>query len=206
MTLPVYPSAPHCNINGLTDLGAYAMRGMMDRGMLIDIDHMSQKAADQALDLMEARNYPGAVSSHSWTDPSYYPRIYSLGGVAVPVRLRHRAVPRRVALDEGRRRPALPVRLRRRASTPTASATSRRRDRAAPCSTRSSTFDGGSTVDRQRTGQRVYDVNVDGFAHYGMLPDWLQDLRLVAGPDGRRDRRRHESWRGGLPADPGAGH
>ena len=46
------------------------------------------------------------------------------------------------------------------------------------------TFDGGSVVDRQRTGQRVYDVNVDGFAHYGMVPDWLEDLRIVAGGDG----------------------
>jgi hypothetical protein len=47
------------------------------------------------------------------------------------------------------------------------------------------TFDGGSTVDRQRTGERVFDVNSDGFAHYGMVPDWLADLRIVAGADGQ---------------------
>jgi hypothetical protein len=47
------------------------------------------------------------------------------------------------------------------------------------------TFDGGSTVDRQRTGERVFDVNSDGFAHYGMVPDWLEDLRIVAGSDGQ---------------------
>ncbi len=183
VTLPVYPSAPHCNINGLTDLGAYAMRGMMDRGMLIDIDHMSQKAADQALDLMEARNYPGAVSSHSWTDPSYYPRIYSLGGVAVPYgfgteqflgewrSMKAVADPRYpfgfgAGFDTNGFGHQPPPRPGSAVQYPF------------------QTFDGGTTVDRQRTGQRVYDVNVDGFAHYGMLPDWLQDLRLVAGPDG----------------------
>jgi hypothetical protein len=31
----------------------------------------------------------------------------------------------------------------------------------------------------------VFDVNSDGLAHYGLLPDWLEDLRIVAGPDGQ---------------------
>ena len=26
-------------------------------------------------------------------------------------------------------------------------------------------------------GQRDWDINLDGLAHYGMLPDFLQDLR-----------------------------
>jgi hypothetical protein len=28
-------------------------------------------------------------------------------------------------------------------------------------------------------GRREFDLNVDGFAHYGMLPDFLQDLRNI---------------------------
>jgi hypothetical protein len=27
----------------------------------------------------------------------------------------------------------------------------------------------------------VYDVNTDGVDHYGLYPDWIEDLRLVAG-------------------------
>ena len=42
-------------------------------------------------------------------------------------------------------------------------------------------FDGGSVVDRQRSGTRVYDVNVDGVDHYGLYPDWIEDLRQVGG-------------------------
>ncbi|MBB4907578.1 amidohydrolase family protein [Actinophytocola algeriensis] len=184
VTLPVYPSAPHCNVNGLTDLGEYAMRGMMDRGMLIDIDHMSAKATDQALDLLESSDYPGVVSSHSWVDPSYYPRIYALGGMAVPYgwgtekflgewRSMKAAAGAGTdfgfgaGFDTGGFGHQPPPRSSSAVQYPF------------------TTFDGGATVDRQRTGERVFDVNTDGLAHYGLLPDWLEDLRIVAGPDGQ---------------------
>ena len=33
----------------------------------------------------------------------------------------------------------------------------------------------------------MFDVNVDGTAHYGLLPDWIESLRIEAGPvDGPR--------------------
>ena len=32
------------------------------------------------------------------------------------------------------------------------------------------------------TGERRFDVNLDGMAHYGMIPDLLQDLRNVGVP------------------------
>ena len=43
---------------------------------------------------------------------------------------------------------------------------------------------GGVTVSKQRSGERVYDINVDGVAQYGLYPDWIEDLRKVAGADG----------------------
>jgi hypothetical protein len=42
-------------------------------------------------------------------------------------------------------------------------------------------FDGGVTLERQRTGARVFDINRDGVAHYGLYPDWVEDLRHIAG-------------------------
>lgn len=33
------------------------------------------------------------------------------------------------------------------------------------------------------TGDRTWDVNVDGVAHYGQVPDWVEDLRLVGGQE-----------------------
>ena len=46
---------------------------------------------------------------------------------------------------------------------------------------------GGVTVRKQRAGERVYDINADGVAQYGLYPDWIEDLRMVAGgTDGDR--------------------
>ena len=44
-------------------------------------------------------------------------------------------------------------------------------------------FDGRQTIDKQRSGQRVYDINVDGVAHYGLFPDWVEDLRHIGGDE-----------------------
>jgi len=52
------------NVRGLTPFGAILIEEMMRRGMVIDIDHMSQKATDQALTFAEAADYP-VISSHA---------------------------------------------------------------------------------------------------------------------------------------------
>ncbi len=43
--------------------------------------------------------------------------------------------------------------------------------------------DGGSVIDKQTTGQRTWDLNTDGASHYGLVPDWIEDLRIVGGQD-----------------------
>jgi microsomal dipeptidase-like Zn-dependent dipeptidase len=55
----------HANQRTLNPYGRILLEEMMKRGMLIDIDHMSQKTLDAALDLAEARAYP-VLSSHAW--------------------------------------------------------------------------------------------------------------------------------------------
>ena len=42
---------------------------------------------------------------------------------------------------------------------------------------------GGVVVDRQVSGTRTYDVNVDGVAHYGLYADWIEDVRRLAGDE-----------------------
>ena len=48
-------------------------------------------------------------------------------------------------------------------------------------------FDGGTLVDRQRSGTRTFDINTDGVAHFGLFPDWWERLRLTAGARITRD-------------------
>ena len=62
---PRPPAGSNCNHRGLTPLGTALVNGMMDRGMLIDVDHMSQVAFDDTLDIADQRHYAGIISSHT---------------------------------------------------------------------------------------------------------------------------------------------
>jgi hypothetical protein len=83
------------NSLGLTPSGVVAIKQMMRRGMLIDIDHMSQAAADQMLALATEFNYPvnsghnglrGALGCGSQNERALradqYAKIGSLHGMA----------------------------------------------------------------------------------------------------------------------------
>ena len=199
---PVYPKGPHCNTKGLTDLGEYALKGMMKRGMIVEVDHMSTKAASRTLDILEQANYPGVVSSHSWMDRSFTERLYRLGGFVTPyghaagefaadiedpatkaLRAKY-GVGAGYGMDMngfgGTPRPPLaPLR------TFSADSTSELGKSLTPTSGKGITYPytalGGTRMDRQVTGQRVWDYNTDGVAQYGQVPDWLQDVKGIAG-------------------------
>jgi microsomal dipeptidase-like Zn-dependent dipeptidase len=55
----------HANVRSLNHYGVILIEEMMKRGMIIDVDHMSEKSTDAALDLVEAQDYP-VITSHSW--------------------------------------------------------------------------------------------------------------------------------------------
>nr|WP_241732921.1 discoidin domain-containing protein [Aeromicrobium phoceense] len=39
----------------------------------------------------------------------------------------------------------------------------------------------GTVFDRQVTGERTWDYNAEGVPHYGLVPDWIESLRTLAG-------------------------
>ena len=190
--LPVYSQGPHCNQLGLSGLGEHAVQGIMDRGMIFDPDHMSVIARNQALDFVEAQGYPGVVSSHSWSTPNAYPRIWRLGGVITPYagssegfveqweRIREQYSGRQYygigygADMNGFGSQGLP----RGANVPN------------PVSYPFQNWNGDVTLDHQVSGERVFDINTDGVAHYGLYPDWTEDLRMLAGDSILRDMGR----------------
>jgi len=61
---PQCPGQGHRNVAGLTKAGVMAIKEMMKRGMIIDIDHMSNKSANATLDIAEGFQYP-VVSGHT---------------------------------------------------------------------------------------------------------------------------------------------
>src|SRR5439155_1733657 len=81
-TVPAYPPAPHCNTRGLTELGRYLERRMMQKHMIINPDHMSQRGVDDTLTLLEAHHYSGVISPHGWMDPGNCTRTGSTTSTA----------------------------------------------------------------------------------------------------------------------------
>ena len=55
---PLYPPPDHCNSRGLTTLGEYTIKGLAKRHMIFDPDHMSVKARQSSLDLIEEMELP----------------------------------------------------------------------------------------------------------------------------------------------------
>jgi microsomal dipeptidase-like Zn-dependent dipeptidase len=178
-----------CNRKGLTALGDYLVRRLIDRGMLIEADHLSQKARQSVLDLAESRGYP-VVSSHTGTGGEWTPaqlrRLYRMGGMAAArpdlapdlgdrildlprSRAPHRYFGVGLGTDTGGFN-ELPGPRPDAAGKPL-----RYPFRPLLCDI---------TFRRQKTGSRTYDLNTDGVAHYGLFADLLADLQRT-----RRGRR-----------------
>ncbi len=180
-TAPLYGEPPHCNALGLSPLGEHLVTRMMERGMVIDPDHLSVLARQQLMNVVERRGYSGVVSSHSWSTPDAIPRILRLGGVVTPMAGSTTDFAAAWRETKAQRDPRFYWGIGWGADmNGFASQGGPRQGGNVSYPFRS--FD-GHLVDRQRSGQRVYDINVDGVAHYGLFPDWVEDLRLLAGQE-----------------------
>jgi hypothetical protein len=152
--------------------------------MIFDPDHMSVKARQQSLDLIDALHYPGVVSSHSWSTPDAYPRIYGEQGFITPY-----AGDSTGFVEKWRRHLtwANPATYWGFGFGADINGLGAQGDPRGEGATNPVTYPftglGGVTVDKQVSGQRVYDINKDGVSHYGLYPDWIEDLRHLAGDD-----------------------
>jgi hypothetical protein len=183
---PAYPPGPLCNARGLTPLGEYLINRMIDRGMIVETDHLSVSARDQALDILEARGYSGVITSHSWGDDTSRVRIQQLGGI---VAVRAMSTTQFLEEWEDARETQPPEYLwgvgYGSDTNGIASQPSPRPDASVndPVTYPYTTFDGGTTMYQNRWAQRLWDVNTHGTSHYGLYPDWIEDMSHVGGQD-----------------------
>ena len=198
---PVYPPAPHCNVRGLSTLGAHLVKRMIAK----EHDHRPrppERAGAQAA----ARHRRGARSTRGSSPATPGARrtrsraSTSLGGFVTPYagaskdfvdQWREQRLAARQALLPRRRLGRGHERLRR---------PGRPAQRAEPGHLSVQVFDGTVTVGQQRSGQRVYDIQ-------GRRRPLRALSRLGRGRPPHRgpaDRRRPRARGGGLPADVGA--
>lgn len=182
----------HCNIRGLTDKGVYLVNRMIDLNMIIELDHLSAKAARQVMDIVEARHYSGVVSSHSFMRPAKdgslhrdFQRLLDAGGFVAHYNANaegsRSTIPRYLAAVK--KTPYLPAVGIGTDMSGLGGQPGPRANAAADPLVYPFTSEFGLVFDRQVSGNRTFDLNVDGMAHYGMLADLLQDIRLRSGPE-----------------------
>ncbi len=189
----------HCNKEGLTPLGAYLVNRMIDKKMMIEFDHMSNKTANAVLEIAEKRgNYSGLITSHSWMRQAknghlnHYnvERLLTMGGFAGAYNLETykmgEAVNDYLTVLENNGNYVQGVGISTDMSGLGTQAQPRT-DVAEKPLKYPFTTEFGTVVHKQQSGNRSFDINQDGMAHFGLIADHVQDIRE------RDDKRIYEA-------------
>ncbi|MGB0893872.1 MAG: ricin-type beta-trefoil lectin domain protein [Parashewanella sp.] len=177
----------HCNRHGLSELGVYLVNRMIDKKIMIELDHTSFDTSDAILKIAEARNYSGVISGHSHlqraaqNQPSnLHERIAKLGGILASYNFDTRYLSSEInnMIDVTSRFPYLVgVGIGTDVNGLAQQAKARSDIKKSPVRYPFTSFDGRYTFQKQKTGNRTFDYNNEGIAHYGLLADHIEDLR-----------------------------
>jgi microsomal dipeptidase-like Zn-dependent dipeptidase len=175
------PGCGERNSLGLTERGKFAIGYMMKKGFLIDIDHMSEKMANEVLDMAITNDYPvnsghdgprGTNSAEGSRTLKQYARLKQLGGM---VGLGHGTNAtdfaktfHTVAQIMGYTHMTIGTDVGGFSALP-------QRD-----STVHLVYD--NSFVKCKTGNRSWDINTDGVAHYGLWPDYIRCWTLAGMP------------------------
>ncbi len=242
---PPYVAPGHCNSKGLAQLGEVLIGEMMNKGMIIDVDHMSKNAINKVLDMAKTRKYAGIIAGHtgfveisrgkdkrheSQKTDDQVKRIADLGGM-VSTMLRQGKTHQIATYTPGSRAPIphncsnstkswlqaylyvadkvkgsnVPLeavgiatdfngnaegqpgpRFGDEACTATglvARTFEVEQAREGKRVTYPFQLPGMATLPKSNVGQKVFNFDTDGLAHVGMLPDFIQDARVILGND-----------------------
>lgn len=179
---------------GLTEMGRYALGRMMDMGMMIDVDHMSQRGVNESLALAEAWGgypinsghnglrtlSPAGHRNENGRTAEQYRRIVALGGMVGLGMGRDAEEFLRNARVEfpllGYRHCAFGTDMNGMMTQPKP-----RMDTVGGKLVPRSQVQYGPEFEMCRTGDRTWDYNREGVAHYGLLPDYVRDIAALGG-------------------------
>jgi len=184
--LPTYPPGPVCNVRGLTELGEYLINRMIDMKMIIETDHLSAKARDRALEILEQRGYSGVITSHSWGGAPSRARIQALGGIVAPYANTTNQFIAEWQEARSTRSGAYLWGIAYGTDTNGLGTQAAPRPGAVnnnPVTYPFKSFDGSLTIHQSQWENRLWDFNLDGASHYGLFADWVEDMQHVAGQE-----------------------
>lgn len=208
LALPTYPTdARQCNKRGITELGRYVLDKLMDKGMLLDIDHLSLKMKSQVIDIAKERDYP-LISTHGGQggiSNQQAREVFKLGGLIYP--MSHDA--ESVVDDLNAIQPLYEQAMDERAGDPfefamgfgadtngLATQPTQRPEDSQPVTYPFMLFQGpewGSQFDRVQAvtfdqsvvpeGNRRFSLPDEGVAHYGLFADWVKSIEIAGGKE-----------------------
>ena len=170
-----------CNQLRLHPLGRYLINRLIDKGMIIEIDHMGYYTSLDALDILEQRQYGGVVSSHGWMENSaeLRQRIFRLGGQISPFNHRPSDNARSMKTYAAEMAP-FEFTIGIGIGSDVQGVTSQTDfDDGIRIDYPFTSLDGKVTFTQPRSGNRAFDYRSEGMAHYGLLAEWVENFRQI---------------------------
>lgn len=180
----------YCQKHGLTDLGEFLIAQMMQRGMIIELDHLPRKSVKRTLDLLQENDYP-AMGTHG---QNYNGLLYKLGGMSKSNLGRCRSADTSATMDDGFQ--ARIQLIRDKGGFPAegfafdlngfAGAPGPRFGERSSCSTPQTdegitypftSYAGDVTLEQPVVGNRTLDFNTEGMVHLGLVAEVIEDVR-----------------------------
>jgi hypothetical protein len=198
--LPIYDTAHRqCNARAFTDLGRYAVAKMMEKKLIIETDHIDPAVKEEIIAMAEAQSpkYPliSTHEAHGGTTMDQAQRIMALGGIIYPYKGNGQAWNADLQRILPLKNPNFDFGVGYGADTNGLGAQAGPRGAGRVAVSYPFTlfqgpgwgadFDGVApvTFDRQVTGERTFDDNAEGQAHYGLVADFVEEVRLEGGEE-----------------------
>ena len=179
----------YCQSAGLTPLGEALLRGLMVRGMIVEVDHLPRRSYVRAYEILADNDYP-AAGTHGNTNDGI---VYELGGVSKIDLGRCSAPDRPGAMGDGLRgriqliadHGGYPAEGLGFDFNGFAGGPRPRFGEHSPCTTPQAngitypfhSYRGDVTFTEPYLGERAVDFDAEGMLHIGLLPELIEDAR-----------------------------
>lgn len=179
----------YCQRTGLTDLGEFLIDEMMQRGMVIEVDHMPRLSRKRAFEILVESDYPAAGTHGN----NHEGLLYELGGVSKSNFGRCRSETEPATMDDGFQSRIQLARDRGAfaaegfgfdfngfagAPRPRFGENSSCGDpQTDPITYPFTSYAGDVTFTEPLVGNRRIDFNTEGMAHLGLVAELIEDVR-----------------------------